>query len=165
MAMNWDIDKQETKVEVKKQPTYRLSLFKTDERLPNETREVYTLYSSHIPQHEDLFVNNNRLWHFIAGVGHLSRCAKTRNFSKDKKVFYNRIYTMDFLLLGSIENISLDLVKETMPFLETGFDGWAFLPFENYDKLAIHEKYRDQFVKICVGALTSDVYILYEKVN
>ena len=166
MAINFNKGKEEVKLPTrKKEVTYKMTILQACRFDVDIAYDLKPFYSKQVPKHDIKIINSNRLWWFILGIIERGDCYKGRYYKKAPKLFYNREYMINFKELGVIDDVPLELVLEHMPFLEASFDGWALLAFEKHDKLAIHDKYKDKFVDIAVGCLTSDIFIKYERVK
>lgn len=166
MAIDFNRGKEEVKLSTrKKEVTYKMTILQACRFDIDIAGELKPFYSKQVPKHDNKHIESNRLWWFILGIIERGDCYKGKYYKKAPKIFYNREYMINFKELGVIDDVPLELVLEHMPFLETFFDGWSLLKFEKHDKLAIHDKYKDRFVDIAIGCLSSDIFIKYERVN
>lgn len=140
---------------------YKITDFDSDEPL--------VLFSSaQVPKHKDRHVRTNRLYFYIWNIMDRVQCYKSKYYDKAPKVFYNRHYLVNYVELGSIDNVTTDILNEVMPYVDSdmcGFDGWAFLPLEKYSRFVEHETYKDTCKKIIGENIPFNIFIKYERIQ
>ena len=145
---------------------YKVTFYKITDFDSNEPLVLFS--TTQVPKHKDSHVRTNRLYFYLWNIMDRVQCYKSKYFDKAPKVFYNRHYLVNYVELGSIDNVPLDILNEVMPYVDSamcGFDGWAFLPLEKYRMFVEHATYKDTCSKIIGDNIPFDIYIKYERIQ